>query len=98
MKQGERLRKDLEENGQEMDRKLRYFISQIGSREKLEAYYKKSIVENGFIVEHMVPIEEDVNFQSTVFSLKKNKRLNIRMVFLRSSFQTFSRKLKLLKV
>ncbi|MBE0641794.1 MAG: SurA N-terminal domain-containing protein, partial [Bacteroidales bacterium] len=29
----------------EMDRKLRYFISQIGSREKLEAYYKKSIPE-----------------------------------------------------
>lgn len=29
----------------EMDRKLRYFISQIGSKEKLEAYYKKSIVE-----------------------------------------------------
>ncbi|HRZ77173.1 MAG TPA: SurA N-terminal domain-containing protein, partial [Bacteroidales bacterium] len=25
----------------EMDRKLRYFINQIGSREKLEAYYKK---------------------------------------------------------
>lgn len=29
----------------EMDRKLRYFIAQIGSREKLEAYYKKSIPE-----------------------------------------------------
>jgi len=29
----------------EMDRKLRYFINQIGSREKLEAYYKKSIPE-----------------------------------------------------
>jgi len=29
----------------EMDRKLRYFINQIGSREKLEQYYQKSIVE-----------------------------------------------------
>ncbi|MDD3877809.1 MAG: peptidylprolyl isomerase, partial [Bacteroidales bacterium] len=29
----------------EMDRRLRYFISQIGSQEKLEAYYNKSINE-----------------------------------------------------
>jgi len=29
----------------EMDRRLQYFISQIGSREKLEAYYDKSILE-----------------------------------------------------
>lgn len=29
----------------EMDRKLRYFINQIGSKEKLEDYYDKSIVE-----------------------------------------------------
>lgn len=29
----------------EMDRRLRYFISQIGSQEKLEEYYKKSISE-----------------------------------------------------
>lgn len=30
---------------EELERRLRYFISQIGSQEKLEAYYKKSIVE-----------------------------------------------------
>jgi peptidyl-prolyl cis-trans isomerase SurA len=30
---------------QEMDRRLQYFIGQIGSREKLEAYYDKSIME-----------------------------------------------------
>ncbi|MGE0637571.1 MAG: peptidylprolyl isomerase [Bacteroidia bacterium] len=30
---------------EELDRRLRYFIGQIGSEEKLEAYYKKSIVE-----------------------------------------------------
>ncbi len=30
---------------EELDRRLRYFIGQIGSQEKLEAYYKKSIVE-----------------------------------------------------
>jgi len=29
----------------EMDRRLRYFINQIGSQEKLEEYYKKSIAE-----------------------------------------------------
>ncbi|MBM3403952.1 MAG: peptidylprolyl isomerase [Bacteroidetes bacterium] len=29
----------------EMDRRLRYFISQIGSQEKLEEYYQKSITE-----------------------------------------------------
>lgn len=29
----------------EMDRKLRYFITQIGSQEKLEAYYNKTLVE-----------------------------------------------------
>jgi len=29
----------------EMDRRLQYFIGQIGSREKLEAYYDKSILE-----------------------------------------------------
>ena len=29
----------------EMDRKMRYFISQVGSPEKLEEYYQKSIVE-----------------------------------------------------
>jgi len=29
----------------EMDRRLRYFIAQIGSQEKLEEYYKKSIAE-----------------------------------------------------
>lgn len=30
---------------EELERRLRYFISQIGSEEKLEEYYKKSIVE-----------------------------------------------------
>lgn len=30
---------------EELDRRLRYFISQIGSEKKLEEYYKKSIVE-----------------------------------------------------
>lgn len=30
---------------EELDRRLRYFIGQIGSEEKLEEYYKKSIVE-----------------------------------------------------
>lgn len=30
---------------EELDRRLRYFISQIGSEQKLEEYYKKSIVE-----------------------------------------------------
>jgi len=30
---------------QEMDRRLQYFINQIGSREKLEAYYDKSIMQ-----------------------------------------------------
>lgn len=29
----------------EMDRRLRYFIQQVGSKEKLEEYYQKSIVE-----------------------------------------------------
>lgn len=29
----------------ELDRRIRYFISQIGSREKLEEYYKKSLFE-----------------------------------------------------
>jgi peptidyl-prolyl cis-trans isomerase SurA len=29
----------------EMDRRLQYFVSQIGSQEKLEAYYNKSILE-----------------------------------------------------
>src|SRR5688500_6939734 len=29
----------------ELDRRMRYFISQIGSEEKLEEYYKKPIVE-----------------------------------------------------
>ena len=30
---------------EEMDRRLRYFISELGSQEKLEAYYNKTIVE-----------------------------------------------------
>jgi len=30
---------------EELERRIRYFISQIGSQEKLEEYYKKSIVE-----------------------------------------------------
>ncbi|MFA6923760.1 MAG: peptidylprolyl isomerase [Bacteroidales bacterium] len=29
----------------ELDRRLRYFVNQIGSQEKLEEYYKKSIIE-----------------------------------------------------
>lgn len=30
---------------QEMERRLRYFINELGSQEKLEAYYNKTVVE-----------------------------------------------------
>ena len=40
----------------EMDRRLKYFISQIGSKKKLEEYYNKSIIE---IKEDLRPIIEE---------------------------------------
>lgn len=57
----------------EMDRRLRFFISQIGSQEKLEEYYNKSIAE---IKEEFYPfIKEQLLVQQVQSGIIQNVRI-----------------------
>ena len=64
----------------EMDRRLRFFINQIGSQEKLEEYYKKSIAEikkefSDFIKEQLLVQQVESKITDKIKITPRNTRL-----------------------
>jgi peptidyl-prolyl cis-trans isomerase SurA len=57
----------------ELDRRMRYFISQFGSQEKLEKFYDKSVVE--FKAELSEVIEEQMKIQKVQQTITENTRV-----------------------
>jgi peptidyl-prolyl cis-trans isomerase SurA len=58
---------------QELDRRMRYFISQFGSQEKLEKFYDKSVIE--FKAELSEVIEEQLKIQEVQRTITENTRV-----------------------
>jgi peptidyl-prolyl cis-trans isomerase SurA len=58
---------------QELDRRMRYFISQFGSQEKLEKFYDKSVIE--FKAELSEVIEEQLKIQEVQRTITENTKV-----------------------
>jgi len=62
-----------EQVNQELDRRMRYFISQFGSQEKLEKFYDKSVIE--FKTELSEVIEEQLKIQEVQRTITENTKV-----------------------